>query len=93
MAVKLSEFLAEHPVDRERVDEHKDRMLAEVRAYHLRELREAAGMNQEQLAVRIGVSQSLSRESVRGEADQQRRCRILRSGPAIEAEVTAGSGV
>lgn len=57
MAMSLNDFLAEHPVDLERVEAHKKRMLAEVRAYRLRELREAAGLTQEQVAVRIGVSQ------------------------------------
>jgi len=57
MATSLSDFLAEHPVDRDRVDEHKERMLAEVRAYRLRELRESAGLTQKQVAERIGVGQ------------------------------------
>jgi DNA-binding XRE family transcriptional regulator len=57
MAMSLKDFLAEQPVDRERVEAHKDRMLTEVRAYRLRELREAAGLTQEQVAARIGVSQ------------------------------------
>ena len=39
MAMTLKDFLAENPVDRERVEAHKERMLTEVRAYHLRELR------------------------------------------------------
>ena len=57
MATSLSDFLAEHPVDRDRVDEHRERMLAEVRAYRLRELRESAGLTQKQVAERIGVGQ------------------------------------
>ena len=57
MAMSLKDFVAEHPVNRERVDEHKERMLAEVRAYRLRELREEAGLTQAQLAERIGVGQ------------------------------------
>ena len=57
MAMTLKDFVAEHPVDRERVDAHKERMLAEVRAYRLRELREQAGLTQQKLADRIGVSQ------------------------------------
>ncbi|MGP9614507.1 helix-turn-helix transcriptional regulator [Brachybacterium sp. AOP42-B2-9] len=57
MAMTLNDFLAEHPVDRARVEEHKQRLLAEVRAYRLRELRENAGLTQQQLADRIGVSQ------------------------------------
>lgn len=38
-------------------EEHEQRMLAEVRAFRLRELREEAGLTQQQLADRIGVSQ------------------------------------
>lgn len=50
MAVSLKGFVGEHPVDRECVEAHKKRMLAEVRAYRLRELREQAGLTQAQLA-------------------------------------------
>lgn len=57
MAMSLKDFVAEHPVDRQRVDAHKERMLAEVRAYRLRELREEAGLTQAQLAERIGIGQ------------------------------------
>lgn len=57
MAMSLKDFVAEYPVDRDRVDAHKERMLAEVRAYRLRELREKAGLTQAQLAQRIGVGQ------------------------------------
>ena len=57
MAKTLKDFVAEHPVDRGRVEAHKERMLAEVRAYRLRELREQAGLTQAQLAERIGVGQ------------------------------------
>jgi len=38
----LMDYLNQHPLDRERVDAHKERMLAEVRAFRLRDLREAA---------------------------------------------------
>jgi len=57
MAVSLKDFVAEHPVDRERVDAHKERMRNEIRAYRLRELRERAGLTQAQVAERIGVGQ------------------------------------
>lgn len=57
MAVTLKDFLIEHPVDRNAVEAHKKQMLAEVRAYRLRELRENAGLTQAQLAKRIGVGQ------------------------------------
>lgn len=56
MAMKLADFPTEHPVNRENVEAYKGRMLAEVRAYHLRELRKDAGLTQQQLADCIGVS-------------------------------------
>ncbi|MBB0970289.1 helix-turn-helix domain-containing protein, partial [Dietzia aerolata] len=69
MAMTLKDFVAEHPVDRERVDAHKERMLAEVRAYRLRELREQAGLTQQQLADRIGVSQRQVSKIEHGDID------------------------
>lgn len=69
MAMSLEDFVAEHPVDRARVDAHKERMLAEVRAYRLRELREQAGLTQAQLAERIGVGQRQVSKIERGDLD------------------------
>ena len=69
MAMTLKDFVAEHPVDRERVDAHKERMLAEERAYRLRELREQAGLTQQQLADRIGVSQRQVSKIEHGDID------------------------
>lgn len=57
MSLTLEEFLAEYPVNRELVEAHKKRLWAEIRAYKLREIREASGLTQQQLADRIGVSQ------------------------------------
>lgn len=57
MTKTLDDYLAKRPVDRKRVEAHKQRMLAEVRAYRLRELRESAGLTQAELARRIGVGQ------------------------------------
>jgi DNA-binding XRE family transcriptional regulator len=67
MAKSLKEHLTEHPVDRASVDAHKERMLGEVRAYRLRELREAAGLTQAQLADRIGVGQRQVSKMERGD--------------------------
>lgn len=69
MAMKLNDFLAENPVNRERVEAHKEQMLAEVRAYRLRELRENAGLTQQQLATRIGVSQRQVSKIEHGDID------------------------
>lgn len=57
MALTLEEYIARHPVDEERVQAHQNTMLAQVRAYRLRELRERAGLTQAQVAERIGVGQ------------------------------------
>lgn len=54
----LDEMLAERPADRAAVDAHKRRMLEEIRAYRLRELREAAELTQVELAKRLDVSQN-----------------------------------
>lgn len=69
MALSLKDFVAEHPVDRERVDAHKERMVAETRAYRLRELREDAGLTQAQLAARIGVGQRQVSKIEHGDLD------------------------
>ena len=69
MAMKLDDFLAEHPVNRANVEVHKERMLAEVRACRLRELRENAGLTQQQLADRIGVSQRQVSKIEHGDLD------------------------
>lgn len=42
----LDDYLANRPVDRERIEEHKQRMLTEVRDFRLRELREQASLTE-----------------------------------------------
>ena len=46
MKKTLDELVRERPVDRTQVDAHKRRMLDELRAYRLRELREASELTQ-----------------------------------------------
>lgn len=58
MAKTLDELLATRPVDRTAVDGHKQRMLDEVRAYRLRELRETQELTQVDLARLLDVSQN-----------------------------------
>lgn len=58
MAKSLDELVRDRPVDRAQVDAHKKRMLDEVRAYRLRELREASELTQVELAARMQVSQN-----------------------------------
>ncbi|CAH0271640.1 helix-turn-helix transcriptional regulator [Plantibacter sp. VKM Ac-2885] len=69
MALTREQLLAERPVDRERVDAHKTRMLGEIRAHQLRELREAMGLTQIQLAERIGVGQRQVSKIEHGDLD------------------------
>ncbi len=58
MAKSLDELVRDRPVDRAQVHAHKRRMLEEVRAYRLRELREASDLTQVELAARLEVSQN-----------------------------------
>lgn len=69
MAMTREQMQAKRPVNRERVDAHKERMLGEIRAYQLRELREAIGLTQEELAERIGVGQRQVSKIERGDLD------------------------
>jgi transcriptional regulator with XRE-family HTH domain len=66
----MEELLAERPVDRVAVDAHKKRMLDEVRAYRLRELREASGLTQVELAGRLHVSQNRVSRIEHGDIDR-----------------------
>lgn len=69
MALTREQLLLKRPVNRECVDAHKERMLGETRAYQLRELREAIGLTQEELAERIGVGQRQVSKIERGDLD------------------------
>ncbi|MGP0221445.1 MULTISPECIES: helix-turn-helix domain-containing protein [unclassified Paenarthrobacter] len=70
MAKSIEELLAERPVDRTAVDAHKKRMLDEVRAYRLRELREASELTQVELAGRLHVSQNRVSRIEHGDIDR-----------------------
>ncbi|GAA1820842.1 helix-turn-helix transcriptional regulator [Brevibacterium celere] len=88
MAMNLNDFLANHPVNRANVEEHKARMLAEVRAYRLRELREMAGFTQQQLADRIGVSQRQVSKIENGRLDNAKIGTIRKYLDAVGGELT-----
>ena len=70
MAKSIEELLAERPVDLVAVDAHKKRMLDEVRAYRLRELREASELTQVELAGRLHVSQNRVSRIEHGDIDR-----------------------
>jgi predicted transcriptional regulator len=70
VAKSIEELLAERSVDRIAVDAHKKRMLDEVRAYRLRELREASELTQVELAGRLHVSQNRVSRIEHGDIDR-----------------------
>lgn len=51
-------LFAEYPSDPAKVEEHKKRMMAEVRAYRLKELRKELRITQVELAQQLQVSQN-----------------------------------
>lgn len=67
MAKSLDDMLAKRPVDRAAVDAHKARMLEQVRAYRLQELRESLALTQQQVAERLGVGQNRVSNIERGD--------------------------
>lgn len=69
MALSLEELMQKYPADRGEIGAHKARLLAEARAYRLRELREQAGLTQAQLAERIGVGQRQVSKIERGDIE------------------------
>jgi len=72
MAVTLEEYLDKHPLgteERRQIDAHKERLLAQVRAYQSRELREQAGLTQAQVAERIGVGRRQVSKIERGDLE------------------------
>lgn len=70
MAMNIEEMLAKRPVDRAAVEASKKRMLDEVRAYRLRELREASDLTQVELAGRLHVSQNRVSRIEHGDIDR-----------------------
>ncbi|MCO4256442.1 helix-turn-helix domain-containing protein [Pseudarthrobacter cellobiosi] len=70
MAKSMEELLAKRPVDRAAVNAHKKRMVDEVRAYRLRELREASDLTQVELAGRLHVSQNRVSRIEHGDIDR-----------------------
>ncbi len=66
----IEEMLEKRPVDQAVVDAHKKRLLDEVRAYRLRELREASDLTQVELADRLHVSQNRVSRIEHGDIDR-----------------------
>ena len=63
----LDELFEKRPPNWDAVEAHKRRMLAQTRAYKLRELREQYAMTQVQLADELNISQNRVSSIERGE--------------------------
>ncbi len=94
MARTLEELLHARPVDRDRVEAHKKRMLEEVRAHRLRELRESAELTQVELASRLEVSQNRVSRIEQGDIERTQvdtlRRYVEAIGGALRVEVDLG---
>jgi len=94
MNTSLQDVLRERPVDRVSVDAHKERMIAAIRSFRLRELREACSLTQVELAARLDVSQNrISRlengDIERAQVDTLRRY-VEAVGGTLRIEVELG---
>lgn len=87
MARSYDDYVNKNPVNKDHVNAHKERMLAEVRAYRLRELREQAGLTQTELAERIGVGQRQVSKIESGDIDNAKVGTIRRYLEAVGGEL------
>lgn len=91
MVKTLQERWTANPLTQEEraaVDAHKQRMLTEVRAHQLRELREQAGLTQAELAIRIGVGQRQVSKIERGDVDNAKVSTIRRYLEAVGGDLS-----
>lgn len=91
MTLELEELMAKYPMSEEgriAMENHKARMLAEVRGYRLRELREQAGLTQAELAERIGVGQRQVSKIERGDIENTKVGTIRRYVQAVGGDLT-----
>jgi predicted XRE-type DNA-binding protein len=74
-------------LDDAEIAEHRRRMLAELRAYQLSEIREALGLNQTGVADLLGVSQSRVSRIERGDLDHTEIATVRAYVGALGGEV------
>ena len=83
MAKILDDLLRERPGNPEAQAVHKERMLAEVRAYKLRELREMLSLTQTDVAEALAISQKRVSEIERGHVDRTKVDTLRRYADAL----------
>lgn len=83
MAKTLDDLLLERPGNPEAQEAHKERMLAEVRAYKLRELREMLALTQTDVAEVLAISQKRVSEIERGQVDRTKVDTLRRYADAL----------
>lgn len=83
MGKTLQEYVKERPVNRAAVDAIKKKMLAEIRTYRLKELREALSLTQVELAARLAVSQNRVSRIEHGDIDRTQVDTLRRYAEAL----------
>jgi DNA-binding XRE family transcriptional regulator len=83
MAKTFDDLLRERPGNPERRAAHKERMLAEVRAYKLRELREMLALTQTDVAETLEISQKRVSEIERGRVELTKVDTLRRYAEAV----------
>lgn len=90
----LDDLAARRPPNWEAVEAHEKRLLAEVRAYKLRELREQFDMTQVELAKELSVTQNRVSTIERGDIDHTQvdtlRRYVQALGGKLEVAVSFG---
>ncbi len=87
MTVTLSDLLRERPVNRAAVEAHKKRMRNEMRAYRLREIREALDLTQVDMAKRLRVSQNRVSQLEQGDLDRTQVDTLRRYAKALGGDL------
>ena len=83
MAKTLDDLLRERPGNPEDQAAHKEHMLAEVRAYKLRELREMLALTQTDVAEVLAISQKRVSEIERGQVERTKVDTLRRYADAL----------
>ncbi len=90
----LKQITDRRPVRRDVVDAHKERMLAETRAWRLRELREQFDITQVELAEELEISQNRVSRIERGDINKTQvdtlRRYVAALGGTLRLEVQIG---